>query len=69
MMKLTGLTEREAMELAYGLLWRASIDPRTRDGRFTRNARLALGNALGFEGKKAGLMRTNEAVSNPPETA
>lgn len=54
---LNGLTEREAMELAYGLLWMVPIDTHTVAGRLNRAARLALGNALGHEGKRSGLER------------
>ena len=52
--------EREAMELAYGLLWLAPTDIGTRSGRLTRDARLTLGNALGHEGKKAGIARAQK---------
>lgn len=59
---LNNLTEREAMELAYGLLWLTPVDTHTRAGRMTRDARLALGNALGFEGKMSGIKRSQIAL-------
>ena len=61
---LNDLTEREAMELAYGLLWMTPVDTHTTTGRLIRDARLALGNALGHEGKKSGLMRAQDALEH-----
>lgn len=70
-MELTDLTEREAMELAYGLLWHAPIDTHTLGGKLTRDARLALGNALGLEGKRSGMIRAQHAMETlaPPRRA
>lgn len=60
---LTGLSEREAMELAYGLLWLVPVDTHTVKGRLTRDARVVLGNALGRDGKVSGLTRAQDALA------
>lgn len=53
------MTDREVMELAYGLLW-LSAAPDTESGQRINTARAVLGNALDFNSKKAGIMKAQE---------
>ena len=63
---LVGNTLQEAAELAYGLLWTAPTDRRDRVGLLASDARIALGNALGMDGKARGIER---ARNYPPRPA
>lgn len=55
MSKMVEMSEAEAAEFAYGMLWHASIDRHTLNGRILSDARTALGNVIGKERKGRGI--------------
>lgn len=63
MSELADITEEEAAELAYGLLWHMWVDRYTRNGRLASDARIALGNAIGPERKRTGLKKAQDFIA------
>lgn len=57
---LSGLSEMNAAELAFGLLWHMRIDRRDPNLRLASDARVALGNAIGHTRKGRGIQAARE---------
>ena len=66
MSEMVEMTESEAAEFAYGLLWHMGVDRRLPDGRKASDARMALGNAIGPARKGIGIQRAKEWLAKFP---
>ena len=60
------MSDRDAMELAYGLLWMVGCDRGTKDGQALYLARKALYERMNREGQARGITAAREAVAAAP---
>ena len=63
---LVEMTQADAIEFAYGLLWHTTNDRYTLQGRCVSDARVALNNVLTMERKGRGIERAKKFLKDYP---